>query len=96
MVEVRSHFGSSPYPRLEPMAQPLLFKPGGQQPLLTRLDSYIIIEIAKPLRPHERSVDVLERAQNTFANCEHVTCSAGKAFGEARRREGVRVGLAKP
>eukprot|EP00971_Amphidinium_carterae_P202133 4010641-Amphidinium_carterae.1 len=32
--------------------------------------SYIIVEVAKPLRPHERSVDVLERELHSVANGE--------------------------
>eukprot|EP00971_Amphidinium_carterae_P149062 2955572-Amphidinium_carterae.1 len=61
----------------------------GQQMLITRLVSLIIVEVAKPLRPHQRSVDVLERELNIFGNCEDVTCSVGKVFGEPKRRSEV-------
>eukprot|EP00971_Amphidinium_carterae_P239695 4758591-Amphidinium_carterae.1 len=53
--------------------------------------------LTRPLRHHERSDAVLERGVNTVANCEDITCSAGKVFGDPERRsEDVRVGLAKP
>eukprot|EP00971_Amphidinium_carterae_P307247 6106083-Amphidinium_carterae.1 len=55
------------------MAQPLLFK---------------LVEVAKPLRPHERSVDVLEFELNNVANCEDITCSADKVTGEPKKKLG--------
>eukprot|EP00971_Amphidinium_carterae_P161213 3196578-Amphidinium_carterae.1 len=69
------------------MAQPLFLKPGGEpQVFLTRLVSYIVIEVGKPL--YGQRFEVLETLEPSLFACEG---EVGKPFPSRRFTDRTRL-----